>query len=141
MRSMQDRSRWSEPTSDDEAHARAAGRRRHNALRRFRAQLRRVQVLNLAGELGGFHHGVQAEIARALGVSKATISRDLQRLCGPGPRARCPCCGCGGHPAEPGRIMEPTARHLPVATPAWFDRRRPRCSQPSGGSAAPDSGP
>jgi hypothetical protein len=100
MRSMQDRSRWSEPTSDDEAHARAAGRRRHNALRRFRAQLRRVQVLNLAGELGGFHPGVQAQIARLLGVSEATISRDVAAiLSGPDPRdaGRCPFCGCRGH--------------------------------------------
>src|SRR6266511_835979 len=44
-------------------------------------------------------------------------------------------------PGRPGRVMEPMAPHLPVAIPAWFDRRCARCSRSSGGSAAPDSGP
>jgi hypothetical protein len=61
---MTSRGSWSEPTSTDEAHARAAGRRRYNALRQERAQLRRGRVAELALEYGGLHYGVQASIAR-----------------------------------------------------------------------------
>jgi hypothetical protein len=84
---------WSHPTSDAEAAARAGGRRRHNATRQARAQLRRAEVARLLGTLG-LRHGTQAVIARRLGVSEATISRDVTAVFGYRPR-RCPCCGCG----------------------------------------------
>jgi hypothetical protein len=85
---------WSHPTSDATAWARAGGRRRHNATRQARAQLRRAEVARLLGTLG-WRHGTQAVIARRLGVSEATISRDLTALFrGSRPR-RCPLCGCG----------------------------------------------
>jgi hypothetical protein len=98
---MTSRGSWSEPTSTDEAHARAAGRRRYNALRQERAQLRRGRVAELALEYGGLHYGVQASIARQLGVSEATICRDLRAILTPTrDRRRCPFCGCGGHPND-----------------------------------------
>jgi predicted transcriptional regulator len=55
---------------------RAGGRRRYNAQRQRAMLVRRLKVLALALELG-HGRGVQAEIARLLGVSQATISRDL----------------------------------------------------------------
>jgi hypothetical protein len=72
---------------------RAAGRTRHNLARQFRAAERRVNVLRLFHELrGGYlmsEHaayplggllgwGIQAEIARRLGVHRSTVCRDLQ---------------------------------------------------------------
>lgn len=59
---------------------RASGRRRYNAWRRFTADHRRVMILRRLDELGGLQHGVQAQLARELDVSAATISRDLAHL-------------------------------------------------------------
>jgi AraC-like DNA-binding protein len=87
------RQAWAQLTSDAEAHARAAGRRHHNATHQARAQLRRAEVARLLGTLE-LRHGTQAMIARCLGVSEATISRDVTAVFGYRPR-RCPCCGCG----------------------------------------------
>ena len=70
---------WSTLTSPGECCARAGGRRRYNAVRAHRASLRRLQVLELLRTFGG-GHGAGVRIARALGVSAATISRDLVRL-------------------------------------------------------------
>jgi hypothetical protein len=81
---------WSEPTTWEEVKKRAAGRYKYNALRRLKAQLRRRQILKLLGELG-WTYGVQATMARRLGVSEATISRDMAQLL---PLvAPCPTCG------------------------------------------------
>jgi DNA-binding NarL/FixJ family response regulator len=87
------RQAWAQPTSDTAAWARAGGRRRHNAIRQMRAELRRAEVVRLLGTLG-WRHGTQAMIARRLGVSEATISRDVTAVFGYRPR-RCPLCGCG----------------------------------------------
>jgi hypothetical protein len=87
------RQTWAQPISDAAAWARAGGRRRHNATRQADAQLRRAEVIRLLGTLG-WRHGTQAVIARRLGVSEATISRDVTAVFGYRPR-RCPCCGCG----------------------------------------------
>jgi hypothetical protein len=110
---MIDRGWWSEPTSTDEAHARAAARRHYNALRREHAQQRRNQVLQLLGDYGGLHRGVQARIARQLGVSEATISRDLRAvLTGYDRHAFCPLCGCSGHVNPTGRLRPPSLNDL-----------------------------
>jgi hypothetical protein len=84
------RAAWSRPTSVDEAHRRASGRRQYNSIRRVRRLVRRQEVAQLLGELG-YRHGVQAEIAKRLGVPPATISRDVAAvLAAP---SRCPRCG------------------------------------------------
>ncbi len=49
---------------------------------------RRHEVMKLALELHWPEHGVQAEIARRLGVSEATVSRDLATIA----PVRCPTC-------------------------------------------------
>ena len=70
--------RWSNPVSNDEAHARAAGRRAYNSTRQFKAMMRTGQVVRLLSERG-WRRGVQAEIARELGVNRSTVTRDVQR--------------------------------------------------------------
>ena len=73
------KSAWSHPTSWAEVKKRAAGRYKYNALRQVRATVRRRDVLTLLGEIG-WSYGSQAAIARQLGVSEATISRDLAKI-------------------------------------------------------------
>ncbi len=84
---------WSETVATDEAHARYLGRRRYNALRRDQAALRRHRVAELLGEVGYLQPGVQARIARHLGVHRSTISRDVRALLRGLPAPTCPCCG------------------------------------------------
>lgn len=67
------------------------GRRRYNAGRQLDAKIRRLDVLTLIYELGGFRRGVQAEIASILGVSEATISRDIKAIL----PLVAPCTRCG----------------------------------------------
>src|SRR3712207_2874486 len=75
-----DRRDWAAPTTDMEAQHRAGGRAHYNAVRRFRAESRRRQLAALLLAEVGSGHGMQAELARRLGVSEATISRDLRLL-------------------------------------------------------------
>jgi hypothetical protein len=70
--------RWSDPVTNDEAHARAAGRRAYNSTRQFKAMMRTGEVVRLLSERG-WSRGVQAEIARELGVHRSTVTRDIQR--------------------------------------------------------------
>jgi hypothetical protein len=71
------RAQWRQPTSWAEVKRRAVGRSQYNAVRRFRAQLRRREVLQLLHRWG-WGPGVQSPIARHLGVHKSTICRDLR---------------------------------------------------------------
>ena len=80
---------WSDTAPWDEVRQRAAGRRHYNAVRRFRALFRRRRLAALMlvhGRLrvtvkGGLtNRGVQARLARELGVSRSTICRDLAFL-------------------------------------------------------------
>lgn len=85
---------WSETVSTEEAQARAGGRRHYNAMRQVDAALRRQEVARLVVAAGGFLvPGVQARIAAHLGVSRATISRDVAALLRGIPARSCPCCG------------------------------------------------
>ncbi|MBW4639789.1 MAG: hypothetical protein KME05_16445 [Gloeocapsa sp. UFS-A4-WI-NPMV-4B04] len=70
---------WSASTDIHTVCRRAGGRRSYNAHRQFQASWRRVQVVSFLRQWG-FKHGVQRQIASALGVSEATISRDLAVL-------------------------------------------------------------
>jgi hypothetical protein len=79
----------------DEACRRAAGRRHYNSLRRLHALIRRSEVVRFWGESKG-QAGWQARAARALGVHRSTVSRDVQALLDELNRGRpCPLCGRG----------------------------------------------
>jgi len=65
----------------DEICRRAGGRRRYNARRKLIAEMRRFKVAQLVKEYGLYERGVQKRIADELGVSEATISRDIALLC------------------------------------------------------------
>ena len=59
---------------------RAAGRNRYNAERRERAMFRRYEIAMILRDHGGIPYGIQARIARQLGVSESTVSRDIWTL-------------------------------------------------------------
>lgn len=80
---------WSAPVDNRQAFARAGGRRRYNALRRLHMVFRRAQVARLLHS----ERGHQAAIARRLGVSQATISRDVKALLRESLVEQCPHCG------------------------------------------------
>jgi DNA invertase Pin-like site-specific DNA recombinase len=71
---------------DEVAWKRAGGRRRYNAERRRKAEERRDQILeltagiNLLALVPGRRTGIKAELARRLGVSRSTISRDVNAI-------------------------------------------------------------
>jgi DNA-binding CsgD family transcriptional regulator len=67
------------PKSAEEAYRRAGGRRRYHARRKRDAEERRARVAELIIQWG-WVQGTQARIARELGVSEATISRDMRRI-------------------------------------------------------------
>ncbi len=81
---------WGAPTSWDEVCRRNAGRAHYNAVRRAQRELRRRKVLTLLRTYG-YEQGVQARIAVELGVSEATISRDVRALLDT--HFECPTCG------------------------------------------------
>src|SRR5689334_2397286 len=90
-------SQWGAPTTWDVVCRRNAGRRRYNAGRKFLRDLRRAQIVGRLAGIGlvnaGRHRGLQARLARELGVSPATISRDLRAL--RDPAYRMPVLGTG----------------------------------------------
>ena len=74
---------WRLPVVTDGAHRRAGGRRRYNAHRRRSAELRRERVLALMAMTAPrfmTERGWQARTARELGVSRATVCRDVDAL-------------------------------------------------------------
>ena len=81
---------WSAPTSWDEVCRRKAGRDRYNSVRRLQRAERRFRVLKLLGRYG-MDRGVQARIAKELGVSRVTVHRDVKALL----FDYTPCPGCG----------------------------------------------
>src|SRR5690349_2965162 len=115
-------SEWSLLVSDDESRRRAGGRRRYNSWRQFMAQHRRLtQVLPLLREHRSLSRGVGAAIARALNVSRATISRDIAAIFDQG-GVRCPTCGGLLFPPLLDRFALPRAE-----VPEWT-----RTNQPTG---------
>ena len=86
------RNPWSDRTDPETVARRVAGRRHYNAVRTFRAALRRREVAALL--LDGLS---QSDIARQLGVHRSTICRDVAALCELAKRERvCPLCGSVG---------------------------------------------
>lgn len=76
---MSKRLDWSAPVSSEEAARRTAGRRLYNARRTEETLLRRREVVEML-RYSGHGWGSQAKMARALGVSEATISRDVKAI-------------------------------------------------------------
>lgn len=70
---------WSAKTDFDVVCKRAAGRRRYNAKRRAEARERYLQVVEAIMPTGGRERGTQAQLARALGVHRSTICRDVAK--------------------------------------------------------------
>lgn len=93
------RSAWSTPADPDVVARRAAGRSAYNAHRQLTAHLRVIEVGRLLGaysagtERGIFTRGLQARIARTLGVSRATVCRDVRRFWDEQRQQVCQYCG------------------------------------------------
>lgn len=71
--------KWSSLVSDHTAAVRAGGRRAHNALRRDQMLIRRRRVKELAIVLGP-GRGLRHAISQQLGISLATVTRDLEAV-------------------------------------------------------------
>jgi hypothetical protein len=67
---------WNASVSPEAAYRRASGRRRYHAQRRTNRFFRRMLVFDRLRD-EGLHYGAQARWARELGVSEATICRDV----------------------------------------------------------------
>src|SRR5262249_21985866 len=79
---------WGAPTSWEVVCRCSAGRRRYNAGRKFLRNLQRAKIFCRLAGTGALQdtsrfRGVQALLARELGVSPATISRDLRAMRAP----------------------------------------------------------
>lgn len=61
-----------------EAHRRAGGRRAYNLDRQEAAKRRQDTIMDLTKVLPLFQRGVKAALAKQWGVSRATITRDMQ---------------------------------------------------------------
>jgi hypothetical protein len=97
---------WSEHTDWDTVCKRAAGRGHYNSVRKFRAELRRLEVARLLRARGAlFDRGTQAALARQLGVSRSTISRDVAVLL----RTNYPCPRCGALTTPPPTVADACA--------------------------------
>lgn len=62
----------------EQAYRRAGGRQRYNQRRQEAASERRAEVSRLLDLYGRRKRGVKARIARELGVSRATVTRDAR---------------------------------------------------------------
>lgn len=71
------RAEWRAPVAADVAHRRAGGRARYNLEREIRAMQRRERIRTFYRNRSGIYRGDVQALARWLGVSSSTISRDL----------------------------------------------------------------
>jgi hypothetical protein len=81
-----ERHQWAQPVSDDIAARRAGGRRRRNADQQLARAVRRYRVEQMMVETWPAlmtDRGWQAETARALGVDRATVCRDVDAILEP----------------------------------------------------------
>ena len=91
-RATMNRTICTQPRSTPEAHFRAGGRRRYNAERQDRAELRLLPLAFRLAELGQLINILRSRgrakmprlpisaLAKAMGVNRSTVWRDVQRL-------------------------------------------------------------
>jgi len=96
---------WSHPTDPDTVRRRAAGRSHYNTWRRDVAAVRQGEVVKLLMEQP-LRYGRQRELAKQLGVSEATISRDIRAVLY---KYQCPMC-LTPHPRAHWKKMERAGR-------------------------------
>ena len=72
---------WTVTTSDRAAALRAGGRRRYNAERQAARELRRAELARLLAVSAWWRECPYAALAVRLGVSRATICRDVAAVC------------------------------------------------------------
>lgn len=101
---------WSAWTSDAEAHRRAGGRRGFNRWRQTMALYRQMRLMEIVArnQMDLWKRtGAQKMLARTLGVSKSTVSRDIKAILSEyKPGKPCPLCRC-------------EVRHIWRGTPLW----------------------
>ncbi len=83
------------------AHRHAPARLSADDLRHFAVNVRRARLATLI-QRDGLGHGQQARLARALGVSTTTISRDIAALVA----LVAPCPYCGSYPLLAGPLLD-----------------------------------
>jgi hypothetical protein len=71
---------WNTPTHWDTVKKRAAGRRHYNAWRGWQRLKRRQEVIKLLEAEPILSRGTYSRIARALGVHRCTITRDIKAM-------------------------------------------------------------
>ena len=80
-------SEWQRQIDWNAVCRRAGGRRRYNAMRRRKADARRVAIAEVLDGLGLValfaRRGLSVRLAAALGVHRTTVWRDLQRILSP----------------------------------------------------------
>jgi hypothetical protein len=128
---------WSNWTSTPEAHARASGRRWYNKRRQDHAKARRQEVERLLQRWGP-SAAAKAKMARLLGVSLRTITRDVHALQERPPLpVICPTCHLPSRldvdpssltddPAELAAMEQAMARLIGAEDPETRPPRRPR---------------
>jgi hypothetical protein len=80
-----DKATWNAKTTNSQVYHRATGRAKYNRARAAIALDRRLALHGLLTEAGGIYRGFISDAARKLGVSPATIHRDLQAITRPKP--------------------------------------------------------
>jgi hypothetical protein len=147
---------WSEWVSTDEAQARASGRRGYNKRRRDQAQARREEVRQLL-DRWGTSAPAKVKIALVLGVSTATVNRDVRALAErPALPLICPTCHLPSRldvdptdltddPAELAALEQAMARLLGLEDPDALPPRRAgsppaRPTRPQGDDRVDSSG-
>jgi HTH domain len=107
---------WSAPTTPDEMARRAGGRKRYNTWRKSMAFYRRCEISRLLTAQGAFRRGYQTKLARQLGVSRATVCRDVAAL----RREGRPCTACGAWHTPPRRRTREDHPSTPNTLPLVF---------------------
>jgi hypothetical protein len=95
----------------------AGGRARWNRQRQMVALERQAKLAGLIAA-NGLHRGTQQMLARELGVSESTVSRDIRSIFSRHDEVRCPACGTGVAARDVTWRWRPTVP--PGSRPLWL---------------------